>query len=168
MQATITADRTIFDRAIRAARECDPVIQLTGMPALINADLLGKIEEVWGRIEDALNQAFQYGKEKALMLADDVVGQAQQLLVYAGNQAKEAHQALLKRLSEFTRSILEDLFASIPPTLRIGTFQCALVTVKVSQKLVVTGSLKTNIVDALELAGSGEIQVETEYSLPPS
>jgi hypothetical protein len=168
MLVTITASSDVFEKALASARNCDLIQELDGMPSILDASVLGKIESVWGKIEDALKQAYKYGKDKALALQQALFEETEKLIEYAQTQAAEVHKALLKRLSEYTRTFMEGLFASVPSTLLIGNIQVALAGIKLSQKLVATGSLKTNIMEALELAASGEVKIETEYTVVKS
>ena len=166
MEIAIPASRQVFETAILAARRANPAVELDGLASVIGANLLGRIEEVWDSIEAALRHAFQFGREEAVQLMNAAAEKTEALLKEAGQKAREIQDAILQRLHTFTQALFEGMLSRVPTTIKIGIAEYPLKTVKLNQKLVATGSLKTNLAEVLSLAANGEIEVIAEYLLP--
>jgi hypothetical protein len=54
MQTTIIAQRSIFEDALAAAEQIGQPGQLKGLNAPLNATLLGRLNDVWDSIKDAI------------------------------------------------------------------------------------------------------------------
>jgi hypothetical protein len=165
MEITIPASRQVFETAILAARRATPPVEFDGLASIIGANLIGRVEEVWDSIEAALRHAFQYGREEAVHLMNVAVQKTETLLIEAGQKAREIQETILQRLHSFTQALFEGMLSRVPTSIRIGTDDYVLKTLNLSQKLVATGSLKTNLTEVLNLAASGEIEVGAEYSV---
>jgi hypothetical protein len=164
MQITIVASRHVFEAASSLARS-SAVEDLDGMASIVNSAWIGRIEEVWDSIEKALKHAFEFGRDKASDLMTAAVLQTENLLAGAGEMAKEVQDAILQRLNTFTNAFIQGMLARVPTSVGIGGVEFALGTVKLNQKLVATGSLKTNLAEVFSLAANGEIEVGAEYSM---
>lgn len=165
MEITIPASRQVFETAILAARRTTSRVEFDGLASIIGANLIGRVEEVWDSIEAALRHAFQFGREEAVQLMNAAVQKTETLLIEAGQKAREVQEAILQRLHTFTQALFEGMLSRVPTSIRIGKAEYGLRTLNLNQKLVSTGSLKTNLTEVLNLAASGEIEVAAEYLL---
>jgi hypothetical protein len=165
MEISIVANRQVFEAAVAAARPSN-TMELDGLASIVNSALLGRIEEVWDSIEVALRHGFQFGKEKASDLMTKAVHQTEQLLTEAGDLASRVQDEILQRLHAFTKTFVDGMLARIPITVKIGGIEYALRTVKLDQKLVASGALKTNLVEVFSLTANGEIEIGAEYVMP--
>jgi hypothetical protein len=138
-------------------------MELDGLASVIGANLLGRVEEVWDSIESALRQAFLFGRDEASQLMNAATEKVEQLLKEAGQKAREIQDAILERLHAFTEALFQGMLSRITTTMKIGASEFTLRSVKLNQKLVATGSVKTNLAEVLSLAANGEIEVNAEY-----
>lgn len=77
----------------------------------------------------------------------------------AGDTGREVQDAILQRLGTFTNAFIQGTLARVPTRVRFGDLEYALNTVKLNQKLMATGSLKTNLAEVFSLVANGEIEV---------
>lgn len=164
MQVTVISNLQVLEDALSSARRYDTSLDSRGLASPLDAALVGRIEEAWDTIEDAIRQIFVAGKQKAEELLHSALAKAGQLIKEAGRQATRVHDALLSRLQAFIRKFVEGMLARVPPAVVIAGRSFGLNAVKFNQKLVGTGSLSTNLSEAFSLVADGEIEVSAEYS----
>jgi hypothetical protein len=104
-----------------------------------------------------------FGRDEASQLMNAATEKVEQLLKEAGQKAREIQDAILERLHAFTEALFQGMLSRITTTMKIGASEFTLRSVKLNQKLVATGSVKTNLAEVLSLAANGEIEVNAEY-----
>lgn len=157
-----------FDEAVLCAQEAGQLPSGAGLGSPLDGSWLGRIAQVWDRIEEALQTAFLYGREGALALAEAAAEAAEKLLHEAGTRARDVQQALLARLSAYADKLVEGALKKVRPNLTVGETKLPLTGVEISQKVTMTGSLKANITDLVALTGAGEITVLARYGTAAS
>jgi hypothetical protein len=151
---------------MRAARDVQSGAAVFGLAAPVDAGLRGQLDAVWESIEEALKTGFRYGREKAEGLMEQAIAKAENLISEAGRKGAELHAVLLARIQTFLRTFVREAIGRIETQMTVGSGSFGLSTIRCSQKLVLSGSLKTNIAELFELASSGEIEISAEYAAP--
>ena len=95
---------------------------------------------------------------------DGVWNRVADVLSRAKQKATQVHAEVLSRIRVYLGEMLDGALAQIRVELAIGGRTGRLGSVKVSQKVALTGSLKAALSEACELAASGELSIEAEYS----
>ena len=167
MVVAVVAGNEVFKSALQSAREVDSGAAVFGLAAPTDAGLRGRLDAVWDSIEEALRSGFRYGREKARGLLDQAIEKAEALLVEAGRKAGELQDILLARIQAFVTTFIREAVRRVEPAMTVGETSFRLSTIHCTQKLVLTGALKTNIAELFELASSGEIEIAAEYARPP-
>lgn len=126
--------------------------------------LVGRIDSVWDSIRAAIQEAFIYGKEKVKDATQAIIDQVNEWMEKAGSKAAEIHNQLIQRLRIFIKSLIDSALTLVPTTTIIGDVPFMVSKVSFNQKLVLGGSLKTNILEAVALTSSGELALSVEYS----
>ncbi|MDQ1013543.1 hypothetical protein [Streptomyces afghaniensis] len=156
--------RQDFETAIDSARSLGPEHAVPGLASPLDVDWAGRIGRVWDRIEQALREAFQYGRERAEELARTAAGEAEELLTAAGHKAYDVHQALLAKLQAYVSTLVDAALAHVRSQLILGGTTFVLADVELAQMISMTGSLKASITELVSLTSSGEISVTARYS----
>jgi hypothetical protein len=162
MDIVIVAGAEVFESALDAARR-EPEADPDALSSILDNALVGQIEEVWDHIEGALRQGFRFGREQALEAMAEAIEQAERLVQNAGDKAKAVQNKLLERIQTYIQAQVQGALARIPVTMPVGGQQYALLRVKCTQKLLVTGSVKASLTEAFSLASSGELEISAEY-----
>ncbi len=167
MSIPVVVSRQVFDQALNSAKEVDRRRELEGLAAPLDATLRGRVEEAWGAIESALRDGFQFGKAKAQSVLEAAIGKVEQLVAGAGSRAADLQDALLARMQAFVHSFIQGALARVPTAIKVGGSSYTLTNVKYTQKLLVSGAIKTNLIELFSLASSGEIEIVADYSAGP-
>jgi len=61
---------------------------------------------------------------------------------------------------------LDDSLARVPASMTVGGLELQLAAVDWVQKIVMTGSIKSNLLEMFSLVGQGEMTVSATYSIP--
>jgi hypothetical protein len=161
----VIASPDSFEKALNTARQAESGDDVSGLASRLDAGLLGRLEEAWGGIEAALRRAREGGIEKAQPIVEAAVGNIERLLAETGSEAAEIRKALLRKMQAFSHEITQDALANVPLSIDVHGTIYTLAAVRCSQRLVVTGSLKFNLLELVSLVSQGEIEVSTDYSL---
>jgi hypothetical protein len=167
METVVLASHDRFEQAVAAASRIGRGEAVEGLAASVDAAVLGRVEEAWDGIVAALREGFRYGREKAAALLDAAVERTEQIIQEAGARGREVHEILLQRLREYAQETMHSTLAQVPATIQLGGGSYSLTTVNLTHKLVVTGSVKTNLMEAFSLAASREIEISAEYARAP-
>lgn len=165
MNMTAVANRADFEQALQAARAVGPVTVGTSLNAAADAGLLGRLDEVWDNVEAALKRGYKFGADAARSLFDTAVEKARQLIAEAGNKANDLHQLLLEKLRVFVNGLINNALQRMPETVTFGARTFKVARISCSQKVVLTGSITTNLAEVFSLAASGELEVAAEYDV---
>lgn len=169
MNVMVSATREGFDMALEKARQVGTSSTPSGgLAAPTDGVLQGKLSELWSDIEAAFRQAFVLGRELAGDLLRKVVAKTEQALQDAGAKARELQKVLLEKLRAFLNELVRNTISGITPNYEVGGRRLSLSVVSCKQKLIVTGSLTTNITELFSLVSSGELEVEAEYTFAPT
>ncbi|MEV0117678.1 hypothetical protein AB0H77_31330 [Streptomyces sp. NPDC050844] len=163
MQAIAVITHDDFEAALAAAREVDTLTVGGGLAAPLGAGLGGRVDALWDRVEDALVQAYEWGREKAQEALADAVAETEALLVSVGRQASAVHQAMMKRVTEYLTKLIDRALATVRPAVSVGKRTLELVGVEISQSVSLSGSLKASITDLVNLTASGQLVVHARY-----
>jgi hypothetical protein len=118
---------------------------------------------VWGRIEQALEDAFTYGRERGQDVANSALASIEELLEQAGDRAGDAQQALLLRMQAYVRALVDRALSHVQDVVAAGGNVFTLDSIDLAEKLTLTGSLKTNLLDMLALTAGGELSITAKY-----
>jgi hypothetical protein len=164
MNLTIVTSRSVFETAMTKASELGRPGKITGTASFADA-IQTYLKEAWDRIDEALTMAYRYGRDRAKDLLDAAIVKTEELLERAGSHARDLHAALLERLRLFLRDLIEGSMSLVPDAYQVGEKTFKLTSMKCTQKVMVSGSLKYSLSEVFALVSSGEIAVEAEYAL---
>jgi hypothetical protein len=165
MNISIIASRADLDQALNSARQVTPLEHNTHLNATVNAGLLGRLDSVWEAIEHALRKGYKFGTDAARDALASAVSQAEQLIAEAGALANEFHETLLEKLQVFVRGFVNSAMQRVPDSLNIAGRNFTIAKVTCTQKIVLTGSLQTNLTEVFSLASSGELELAVDYEV---
>ena len=165
MRTTIIAERSVLEVALAAAEQIGQPGQLRGLKAPLDASLLGRLNDVWDGIKDALEKGFEWGREKARPVLEDAGQHAEKAISEAGALAKDLKAALLDRLREYLTTFIDGMLMQIRPDIRVGEAVFSLSQVQLEQRILLTGSLKASLQEAFALTADGELTITAEYGL---
>lgn len=165
MNISVTASRADFDQALSDARAWAPLERSTHLNAAANAGLLGRLDSVWETIETALRKGYKFGSDAARDALAAATEQAEKLINEAGALANELHEALLEKLQLFVKGFINNAIQRVPDSLLIAGRNFRIARVNCTQKIVLTGSLQTNITQVFALAANGELQLGVDYEI---
>jgi hypothetical protein len=114
-----------------------------------------------------LEAAYQFGLDGAYRLRDAAIAMAERAIVDAKDRAEELRIALVERLRQYVRSLVDGALQQVEPVLRVGGVELALADITVSQRVVLGGSLKASITEAVSVTASGEVSIDTRYAIRP-
>lgn len=164
MQIPVIVDRTAFENAIAAAEAIgrrDAVVK--GLEAPVDGALNGWIEDAWESMRRAFDRAYQLGKDgaqEAIKKAEEMI---ERVLNEAGKRAQEVVVALRAKIAGYLSTLIDEMLKQVRPVLMVGDGILKLAEVQVSQKLVMGGSLKTSLQEAIELTSNSEFNIEASY-----
>lgn len=165
MSTTVAADRQVFEQALKAARKAGQNPEKLGLNAPGDATLLGRLDQVWKTIETALQDGYQLGHDVAKTTLDRAIEEAEKLMEDAGKHARELHSLLLQRLQAFVHAFIKGALALVPTALAIGNQDYSVEKFTFTQKVLMTGSIKTNILEVCSLTSNGELSVSVDYAV---
>jgi hypothetical protein len=163
MELTIVASREVFERAMAAAARLGDGEEISGLAAPLDS-IRGFLEEAWTVVGGALRKAYQWGKDRVQDVLDAAVVKVEELMERVGSKARDLQAALLARINAFVREEVFGTLALVPTEFKVGERTFALTTLKCSQKLMMSGSVKANLMEVFSLVSSGEIVVEANYA----
>jgi hypothetical protein len=164
MKQIITISKKNLDEAFEQVNYI--VLKERNDPALnsiFDGALSGRIESVWASIHSTIQKAFLYGKEAVTNAVDAVYTSIDNLLQIAGTRAAEVYDEILKRLRVFMKTLLDSALNLIPSFMVISETRFEMSKINYGQKLIIGGSLKTNLFEVLELTSGGEFELSVEY-----
>lgn len=165
MQVSTPISPAAFGHALESARQVGVRGDVIGgLGAPLDGALAGRLGEVWDGIEGALKRAFRFGVDKARELRDSAIATAEAAIEAAGRSGDDLRLALLTRMQVFSQELLRGALARVDATVDVGDVQLELTSLEVSQKLIVTGSLKVSISELVALSGGGELVVGAHYA----
>ena len=164
MHVTVFAERSVLETALAAAEEIGAPGQLTGLSAPLDGATLGRLNDAWDQIKEALNKVFELGEQKARPVIERAWTRADEVIASAGSKAQEVRDALLARLREYLATFVDGMLQQLRPEIRVGQHTLILSQIQLSQKVVLTGSLKAAISEVCALTSGGEFEVVANYS----
>jgi len=165
MNISIVASREDLDQALKQARALGPVDQNTHLNAPVNAGLLGRLETVWDSIEAALRKGYKLGADAARDALANAIADAEQLIAEAGALARECQETLLEKLQVFVKAFINSALKRVPDALPIGGREFRISKVTCTQKLVLGGSLSTNVTEVFSMTSNGELELAVDYEV---
>jgi hypothetical protein len=163
MQITVIADRSVFDAAIAAAELPIPREGQYALNAPLDGVLSGRVEDAWDKIRDALTHAYEQGKDGARSVLDEAQAAVDSVMASAGSRAREVASALRAKLRSYVATFIDEMLKQVRPSILVGADSLRLSEVHLTQKVVLSGSLKASLTEAFELTSNGEFQVEATY-----
>lgn len=164
MQQPVMITQFNLDYAFEKARTFEAGPNAAQLKTLQKGPWIGKVEALWDKVQQAIQDAFTYGKEAVTDTINLVVRTAEDLVQQAGSMAKEVHNLLLARLQRFVKCLIESAMKLVPSTMVVGETEFTIDRVCYNQKLVLGGSLKLNIIEAIDITSSGELELSVEYA----
>ena len=164
MQITVIVEKDAFDNAIAVADKVgrrDALVK--GLEAPVDGALTGWIEDAWEPVRSAFDRVYQVGKDAAQEAIRKAESKIERVLAEAGKRAGEVAIALRAKIAAYVSALIDEMLKQVRPVLHLGEGTLKLAEVQVSQKLVVGGSLKTSLQEALELTSNSEFNIEASY-----
>jgi len=153
----------VLERALAAASaEAGWEDDISGT-ASVTSTVNDAVRRAWSRIESWLRDAASTGVDQARAGLHNVTAEIESLIRGAGAAGDQVRMALLTKLASFTQNYVQSALSCLPTSLIVGGTEYKPKTVKVTHKLVVTGSIALALDKALELVGSSEMEVGIEY-----
>ncbi len=167
MAVAVLVTPVVFETARAAARSVGESGHIDGLGSPLGAAVKGRLAEIWDGIDRALEAAYQFGLDGAYRLRDAAIAMAERAIVDAKDRAEELRIALVERLRQYVRSLVDGALQQVEPVLRVGGVELALADITVSQRVVLGGSLKASITEAVSVTASGEVSIDTRYAIRP-
>jgi hypothetical protein len=164
MTVTAVVQRSDFEFALARAREVGPGEDLPGMNAPAFAELIGRIDEAWDSIESGLSRAYTGGREAFGDALARATSRIEDLLRSAGNKAKDVQDTLVARLHSYVGDLVSRALERVQPTIQIAAQTLPLVSVEVSQAINLSGSLKVNLTEIINMTAEGQLVVNARYA----
>ncbi len=166
MQVTLIVDGSAFEKALRAAEALGLEKIESGMNAPVDGALTGRVQEAWESVRKALERVYRMGVDAARPAIEAAEETIDRVLTEAGRSAGEVALALRAKLRQYVMALVDGMLAQIRAELPIGGRPLQLTEVKLSQKLVVGGSLKASLAEVVALTGNSELVVDATYRAP--
>ncbi len=164
MQITVIVSKNAFDSALAMAESIRRLSDTAGgLGSLLDGALIGWVEEAWEAVRVALDRVYRLGSEAAQSAFQSADQAIDRVLAAAGNRAADVADALRARLAGYVTALVDEMLKQVRPKLAIGEDTFRLTEVQVSQKLVLGGTLKTSLREALALTSSSEFNVDASY-----
>jgi hypothetical protein len=163
MNVTVIAGNEVFVAALKSAREVRQGPSLSGLAAPLDAGLMADADTTWSLIEEALKTAYRHGRDQAVALFDAAWAKAEALIASAGRKGGQVYDLLLARAQKYLDDFIRGAIARLATQHAIGDGLYGLTSIRCTQKIVLTGSLKATLTDVFALTTSGEIEIVAEY-----
>jgi hypothetical protein len=164
MQVTVIVDKSAFDKAIAFAdgigRHNETV---KGLQAPVDGALSGWVSEAWEALRDGLERAYLMGADAARGLLDTADKAIQRVLAEAGKRASEVAVMLREKLRGYVAMFLDEMIKQVRPVLAVGEASLQLKEMHVEQKLILGGSLKAALDEAIALTSNSEFKIDATY-----
>jgi vacuolar-type H+-ATPase subunit H len=157
---------SIFEAALSSASTLGVAEPLSGLAAPLDATWLGKVAEVWDKVEAALRDAYAWGRETATSALNSAVAAAEELIRSAGRRGRDMQQALLERAQRYLSTLVRGALEQVDQTIAVGSLQLELTSVQLGQTISLSGSLKASITELVAFTGGGEITIAASYGRP--
>ncbi|NOJ94057.1 hypothetical protein HMI51_14100 [Corallococcus coralloides] len=167
MQISIIADQSVFTAALDAAEQVNHSDTLSGLHAPADGVFLGRVGQAWEAIKEALTTALEYGAERVGVALESAWQSMEEALRAAGAKAGEMQALLLSRLREYLGAFVDGMLQQLRSELRVGTVDLNLRQVQLSQKVMLSSSLKASLKEVVALTSQGELQVDASYGIAP-
>ena len=168
MQVTLIVDKSAFDKALRAADALGLNEIQAGLFAAADGALAGRVEEAWESIQKALERVYRTGADAARPFIEVAEQTIERVLAEAGRTADDVVVALRAKLRAYVMTLVDEMLAQVREVLLVSGRPLRLNEVKLSQKLVVSGSLKASLAEVFALTGSSELAVDATYRADPA
>jgi hypothetical protein len=164
MQITVIVDKSAFDAAIAVAERIGLQNErVKGLEAPVDGALFGWVEEAWEAVRRALDRAYQFGADAATEAVQTAEKVIDRVMSDAGKRASEVAAALRAKIAGYVAGLIDEMLKQVRPNLKIGEGTLKLSEVQISQKLVIGGSLKASLKEALALTSSSEFNIDASY-----
>ena len=164
MNLTLVMDAAAFKAAIASTDKLGSADIQKGLNAPLDGVLLGRVEEAWEAVRNALDRAFIHGVESVQSLVESTSAKVDQLLLEAGRRADDVAIALREKIRHYLEALVDQLLKQMKQSIKVGEKELHVNAVSMSQKIVIGGSLKASLTDAISMTSSGEITVNVNYS----
>jgi hypothetical protein len=165
MKFAVVIDRGAYDAAIAAAESVGQAgATIRGYAAPVDGPLAGWVREAWDALRDGLDRVYAVGREAARSQLDAAQQTLERVLQEAGRRAQELVAALRAKIAQYLTTLVNEMLAQVRPTLKVGGVELKLNELRIEQKLLLAGSLKASIEEAVSLTSDSEISVEASYA----
>jgi hypothetical protein len=163
MQVTLFADRSVLELAFKAADNIAAPGSLIGLRAPLDGANQARLSQAWVAIKEGLEAVYESGVESSRTVMDGVWQTVDQLIKDAGQAAQTLKDALLAKLAEWRRVVMDGLLRQVIGEITAADIKLKLNSVQISQKVALTGSLKASMTDAFALTSNAELQISASY-----
>lgn len=163
MQATLIADRSIFESALAESSRVGVDVPLHGLHAPIDAKFLGILEEAWESVSSLLEAAFNAVTEGTEEIRQAALVVLDKVLAESGNRTADLTAALRERLRAYVAHLIDGMLHLVRPTIEIAGLTLQVSELNVSQKVLLGGSLKVALIEAIAITSSGEFMIDATY-----
>jgi hypothetical protein len=165
MQNVIIVSPEIIRKALEETRKFSEAAN-TGELLSLREDFQSAVGRIWDQLSATIKKAQVWGSEKVQDAVNDIINVAEDLLEQAKDMAAEVHNNLIVLLRTFLKKLIDSAMTLIPTSIAVGNSLFSVSKINYSQKLILGGSLKFNILEIISITSTGEMQLSIEYSKP--
>ena len=167
MNIVVLTDHALFDRAIRAGADYGKGKAPSFLAAPLDGVSEGQLDEAWNILVETIDHARTATEDRIKELISAGYAKVEEILSAAKNKAKDIRAMLWEKLRAMVQDLIDGMLAQIRPELTVGGRTLYLNDIQVTQKVVLSGSIKASLADLCALASQGETQVTVNYIANP-
>lgn len=165
MQNVIIVSPEIIRKALEETRKFSEAANTEELFSLRD-DFQAGVDRIWDQLSATIKKAQVWGAEKVQDAVNSIVNAAEDLLDKAKDMAAEVHNNLIVLLRTFLKKLIDSAMSLVPTSVAIGNSLFSVSKINYSQKLILGGSLKFNILEIISITTTGEMQLTIEYAKP--
>jgi hypothetical protein len=125
----------------------------------------GQVSEIWTSLKDAIKDGYMLGKEKIKDQIDRIMVSIDELMNTATSWRDEAYNRLRQNIQSFIKTAVDNVIKFLPQSIELGGKQIPISKVGYSQKVMMGGTLKASVLEAVEFTTEGELEFSVEYEV---
>jgi hypothetical protein len=167
MVIPVIIDERVHTAALREARSLGGEVPLP--PHVLHAPLDDEattwIDSIWDAMEGAIRRAYREGMDAARPLIERASALIAEMSIGIARRAEDVRAAIVVRLRTYLHGAIDAALASVRSVIIVGGRELQMKSVKVEQRVNLSGSLKASLEETCEFVARGEISLAAEYSL---
>lgn len=164
MKIVLLMSETAFERALAAGDAGSaPIVGSRGLSALRDASVIAAIEQAWEYARGALQQAYRFGLDTARDVVEAAQRSIDDLIDGCGEAMDDVARQLSQRIRDYLTTLIDEMLQRVRSSIGIGSLTMQLSEIQLTQKVVVGGSWKVSLQEALAVTSSGDLLIEATY-----